>query len=426
MITKEEQLEGAETAIVADAQIWQAHVEQVASTSLFTRSAALRDLLLYLFEHRDEDLSEYAIAVAALHRRDSFDPRFDATVRVQIARLRRKLKEYYDTEGQEGSLRLSIPLGGHRVQCEVIDRGVQPAEVSVEDLPKTRWSTRRIGLAVSTGILVVAIFAVGWILGRRSSAGSESAQPLPMFWSQILSNNRGLKVVIPNPTFFTWNTPRNVAVMARDTSINEFSDMSQSPEMDTLTKKLGKPALAQSYLVETDVQSLLRLKQYLTERGLAVEASSTSATSEDNLERANQILLGTYGTLAPFRGVMDDLDFRFGPKERTVFDRNAALGQPNHFDMVEESPTRMIVPGIIAYRPGRVPGTHVLVLASARTAALIAFLTSQTGLAELEKMRKQAVAGEYFDAAVMSEIDGGNYLKTHVAAIHPLKLQPHP
>jgi hypothetical protein len=77
----------------------------------------MRALLLYLWQHRQESLSEYAVATGAFGRRSDFDPKIDATVRVQVGRLRTKLKEFYDAEGESLPLRLSIPLGGHELKC---------------------------------------------------------------------------------------------------------------------------------------------------------------------------------------------------------------------------------------------------------------------------------------------------------------------
>jgi hypothetical protein len=61
-------------------------------------------------------ISEYEIAVEALGRRADFDPALDSIVRVEAHRVRRKLKEIYDQEGEEHSLRLVLPLGSYLPQ----------------------------------------------------------------------------------------------------------------------------------------------------------------------------------------------------------------------------------------------------------------------------------------------------------------------
>jgi hypothetical protein len=44
------------------------HVQRVAQSAQFTRAETLKRLLLYLWVHRDEDISEYAVATDALGR----------------------------------------------------------------------------------------------------------------------------------------------------------------------------------------------------------------------------------------------------------------------------------------------------------------------------------------------------------------------
>lgn len=58
----------------------------------------MRTLLVYLWEHQGESVSEYAISIDALGRQSDFDPKVDANVRVQVGRLRAKLKEGYEEE----------------------------------------------------------------------------------------------------------------------------------------------------------------------------------------------------------------------------------------------------------------------------------------------------------------------------------------
>src|SRR5947207_13850323 len=88
-------------------------IRQLADSETFRSAPTMRALLLYLWEHQGEPISEYAIATEALGRSADFEPKLDSTVRVQVARLRAKLKEFYESAGGEFPLRLSLPLGRH-------------------------------------------------------------------------------------------------------------------------------------------------------------------------------------------------------------------------------------------------------------------------------------------------------------------------
>src|SRR5262245_23790259 len=91
-------------------------IRQVADSETFRAAPTMRALLLYLWEHQGESLSEYAIATEALGRSADFEPKLDSTVRVQVARLRTKLKEFYESNGDSFPLRLTLPLGRHELE----------------------------------------------------------------------------------------------------------------------------------------------------------------------------------------------------------------------------------------------------------------------------------------------------------------------
>jgi len=63
------------------------------------------------FAGETDQIKEYNIAVDVLDRPPSFDPSEDAIARVEVHRLRKKLREYYETEGADHSLRIVIPIG---------------------------------------------------------------------------------------------------------------------------------------------------------------------------------------------------------------------------------------------------------------------------------------------------------------------------
>jgi hypothetical protein len=67
------------------------------------------------FSGHGEALKEFAIAVDALGRPASFDPKLDSIVRVEVHKLRRLLREYYDGEGRNRPLAILVAPGGYRL-----------------------------------------------------------------------------------------------------------------------------------------------------------------------------------------------------------------------------------------------------------------------------------------------------------------------
>jgi hypothetical protein len=81
----------------------------------FARSQRLTKLLEYVcgkhFEGLDAQVCEYSIATEVLGRPAEFDPAEDAIARVEIHRLRKKLRDYYAAEGSRQPLKIIIPPG---------------------------------------------------------------------------------------------------------------------------------------------------------------------------------------------------------------------------------------------------------------------------------------------------------------------------
>jgi hypothetical protein len=87
----------------------------VLASSAFARSQRLVKLLEYISEKhflaQAEEVCEYSIAREVLGRPSDFDPAEDAIARVEIHRLRKKLREHYAGEGAHQTLKIIIPPG---------------------------------------------------------------------------------------------------------------------------------------------------------------------------------------------------------------------------------------------------------------------------------------------------------------------------
>src|SRR5579871_2419000 len=108
-------------------------LERVLHSNTFRNSDALRRLLRFLAEksHSGEadQLKEYSIAIDALGKPSTYDPRNDSTVRIQVGRLRQKLAEYYRIEGHDSQWVLELPKGRFKLTCEPRPT---PGDISVD------------------------------------------------------------------------------------------------------------------------------------------------------------------------------------------------------------------------------------------------------------------------------------------------------
>src|SRR6266404_6375415 len=92
-------------------------VERVLSSELLTRSARLRDLLVYLtgrvFEDASVEIHEQEVGREVFGRPADYDTGSDNIVRVHASTLRKRLERYFSEEGAAEPLILEIPKGNY-------------------------------------------------------------------------------------------------------------------------------------------------------------------------------------------------------------------------------------------------------------------------------------------------------------------------
>ena len=93
-------------------------LDELRRSEIFLRSGRLFALLEFLVTEtlggRGDTLKELVIGHALYSRSGPYDPGIDSSVRVEARRLRRKLEEYYASDGRNAVVRISLPQGGYR------------------------------------------------------------------------------------------------------------------------------------------------------------------------------------------------------------------------------------------------------------------------------------------------------------------------
>ena len=106
-------------------------LRRILASPQFARADTLQRILRFLFENAgnpDSNPKEYEIAISAVGRRASFDPKTDAIVRVSIARIRERLQEYFEGEGRKEDVRIDLPKGQYRLRFVRSERAQQPVD----------------------------------------------------------------------------------------------------------------------------------------------------------------------------------------------------------------------------------------------------------------------------------------------------------
>lgn len=405
------------------------YVSSVLDSRCFEKTPALRSLLLFLWQHRNNQISEYAIATEALGRSSLFNAKTDATVRVQISRLRQRLEKFYENEGQTSVTRLVIPLGTHQLCVESALAAVanlidSPANIGRSAPQPPRYLVP--GLIGVCTVLLLTCAALAVQLARRPSASAAPSPNQPRFWRAFFAGGLPTRIILPTPVFLSYGYPAEKSdrtIMVRDTAVNDFAARDGSPPFRLLDKYLGRPSLSQSYTVASDTFAALKLGSYLDTSGFVTSVHSSADAVLESLDSENVIAIGTWGTLTPIKPYLDKMQYRLGRHETSVQIIDPLPGEPKTVVKVDEAPDRVIWPGIIAVLPGRNGRSHLLILASRYTAALVSFLTSTDGMDQLDRIWHAKGSPSYYQIVVNAEINGNARSPVRV---WPVALHPYP
>lgn len=384
-----------------------AEIEQVSASAQFRKAPAQRQLLLYLWTHRHETVSEYAIGVEALDRKPDFDPKFDSTVRVQISRLRQRLKDYYEAEGRDRLLRVSIPLGEYRVEVASV-----PVSAPV---PAANPAPRKRSLLYYSFCALALLVTADYLRLRLQTIPEQPR--LPSFWAGLTRPGQAIPIIVPAPIFFSWG---NQPYVVRDFGVNHFTQFANSPFLGPLARQFGPPQLSQLYTVASDTRAASTLARYLQDRGVPAEVIDTPSATIDVLGSQTTIIFAGPGTTAQLGNLLDTMNFHLVPGKGGVLNRQPQSGEPAHFNEIRHSPLRTTSHGVIARVAGKARGTTCLVFLSTYNPALLSMAISPMELDELATFLRKQGEARHFEAVVRYERNADRILQATPVAYRKL------
>ena len=153
---------------------------RVLASDGFANAERMSRFLRYVVERtlagEADRLKEYAIGVDVFDRREDYDPRVDSIVRVEAARLRTKVDEYYNQRGLDDPIVIRLRRGSYIPAFEgrLLASPAESVEGSQSPAPAATRHRWPVGIA-----LVAAAFsvfaAVAWRNGSFSTHGGTAA-----------------------------------------------------------------------------------------------------------------------------------------------------------------------------------------------------------------------------------------------------------
>ena len=207
-------------------------IQRIVGSRHLVKAPQLREILLYIARRcvveNATALTEQEIGCHALGRRPDFNPNEDNIVRVQVRHLRRKLEEYFATDGAGESTVVTIPKGGYLVRFEPRRRVAEAEPFHPETLSTLQASAepRRTYWRSPLLWVLLVLSAFGALLAWRwpLTAGSppvaatamqkSAADPL---WSRIFVPRRKTEIVLADSCLVAVQD-----ILDKDISLQEF------------------------------------------------------------------------------------------------------------------------------------------------------------------------------------------------------------
>jgi len=153
-------MDGSAGAETPSAEAIRAGLNRLVASPGFVASRRMRRFLAFIvdeaLEGNADTLKEYRIGLEVFDRGPEFDPRTNTIVRVEARRLRRKLQEYYEHDGSNDPVLISLPPGSYAP----VFSDKAPAGRSAPTRPTARWP-----LVVAGLVGLAILWALWWARG---------------------------------------------------------------------------------------------------------------------------------------------------------------------------------------------------------------------------------------------------------------------
>ncbi len=275
-------------------------LDRVINSVLFSHSDSLRRLLRYLVQKsiagEADELKEFTVGVEALGKPEDYNPQLDPSVRVQVGRLRRKLEEYYQTEGKSDLTRISLPKRHFKIVIEKYSQVAKPPPEPVRSSVGTLRLWQGIG---GTAVLAALLFAaLAFHLGTRADrrAAAETGVALTpeqlAFWSPYIEGTRPTLICIGIPMFVWFEG--STGTFVRDPLVNDWPLQPGGEKFESLARALrGVPSHpVYEYTGVGEAMGAFLLGKQLAAAGLNTTLIRSNHFSWDEAKRANVVYFG--------------------------------------------------------------------------------------------------------------------------------------
>ena len=235
----------------SDQQAIREQLDRILKSGPFLKSRRRQRFLEYIVNEtlagRGERLKGYNVALAVFDRTATFDPNIDPIVRLEAARLRDRLREYYEAGGQDDPIRIELPKGTCTPHIEFRRDGAPRRRMA----HRQAIGPRQLAVFVAVALVIVsgAWFALQWFKAPPTQEVSSTVPSVAVLPFDDLSADQNLGYLgdgVAEDIITALSRFPDLVVVARSSS---FTYKGKAVDMRQVGKELGV-----GYVVEGSVR----------------------------------------------------------------------------------------------------------------------------------------------------------------------------
>jgi hypothetical protein len=354
-------------------------IRRVVESSTFAKSERLTSFLICICDlalsGRSSEINEQKIGIVVFGRSPDYDSSIDGIVRPQASRLRQRLDLYFNGEGANEPVRITLPRGSYVPVFEpnpgqspaadppsvtaVVPPVSSPSEPTAT-LPSDLQSVRLPWILVM--VLLVALLVVGVRSARRSTADSSiSSTPHPM-WSLLFRPNQRTIIVPSDTGLVMWQSATGQSV-----DLEHYLSGSYRAQIagDIPTEQVNPADLAsRRYTSIVDLGVVKQLTQIADAQKSKLALSYARDVSVEELKEANVVLIGA-AVANPWVELFEPkMNFVFAEahiRQYTVLNRTPTGTEPARWTANYDDPQHRVY-GVVGFLPNLSGTGNVLIL----------------------------------------------------------------
>ena len=421
-------------------------LRRIVLSSAFAKSPRLSHFLRYICteaeEGRQNKINEQRIGNAVFGRDPDYDSTVDSIVRSHASRLRLRLREYFETEGLNEPIILTVPKGSYiprfeprplevasSVEAEPDSQtvyaglsfleeramelapptqGIADEQSTKTDTTPTQGSVRRWQIAF--GVATAAALVMASLLAFHLSGPRHQMHHI--FWTPFLVSRNGHTTLVEADSglvmlqHFT-HRPVSLASYIDGSYLHDVASPDQKPELVT---RLG----SRRYTPAVDSAIYAAVSHLLPDAKESLDIRYARDLRLDDLKKGNAILLGTHESDPWVELFESSMNFTFrndlAAGTTSMANRHPMPGEEALYSMLSNDPDHTVY-GLVAYRPNLTHTGHVLIVEGetmAGTQTASEFLLDDTHLLPfLKSIQKKDGTIPHFEVLIRSSSLGG-------------------